>query len=690
MTKSPDQDAAPGTAFHALDSYADLPRVGGLALSPDGSRLVVTAATLDSDRARFVPALWEIDPEGERPARRLTRGDKAVSGPVFAPSGDLLFVSSRPAPGDSDPQDAPALWAQPAAGGDPRLVAAPAGGVKAARAGASGTVVITSELLPSATGADHDAELREARKKAKVTAILHEATQTRLWDHDLGPATTRLLTTGLPDDTAPDAAPAAPGDLTGHVGAALHDDGGWDLSRDGGTVAAAWMVPEEGGRQRLTLVAVDTATGERRTLLDDPAIGEVIAPRISPDGTRVAVVVSSRLDPEVAVEEWLAIVPLDGGPVRHLTKEWDRWPHTPAWTPDGSALVLSADDNGRSPLWRVDAETGETTRLTPDDGAYTDPHVSPDGRWVYAVRSAMDAPPAPVRVPLDAPGPFQPLPGPAEALGRPATLPGRLTEVTTTAEDGTPLRAWLSLPEGASADNPAPLLLWIHGGPLGSTNAWSWRWNQWLAVARGYAVLQPDPALSTGYGNAFIRRGWGQWGGTPYTDLMSLTDEAERRPDIDGNRTAAMGGSYGGYMANWVAGHTDRFDAIVTHASLWTLEHSIRVSDYAYAFAEEFTPEMADEFSPHHGIGKINTPMLVIHGDKDYRVPVGEGFRLWADLQAKDGRADGTSPHKFLYFPDENHWVLTPNHATIWYETVFAFLAQNVLGEEWKRPGLLG
>ena len=139
--------------------------------------------------------------------------------------------------------------------------------------------------------------------------------------------------------------------------------------------------------------------------------------------------------------------------------------------------------------------------------------------------------------------------------------PARSTEVEAKAEDGTRVRAWLALPEGASADNPAPLLLWIHGGPLGSWNAWSWRWNPWLAVAQGYAVLLPDPALSTGYGLDFIRRGWGSWGGAPYTDLLAITDAAEARDDIDETRTAAMGGSFGGYMANWVAGHTDRFKA---------------------------------------------------------------------------------------------------------------------------------
>ncbi|RKN37493.1 prolyl oligopeptidase family serine peptidase [Streptomyces hoynatensis] len=690
MTNQQDEEPSATSPFHDLDSFVDLPRAGALALSRDGSRLVLAAATLDSERTRYVSALWEVDPEGQRPARRLTRGDKPASSPVFTPSGDLLFVSARPRPGSSEELDAPALWVQPAGGGDARVLAELPGGVAAPLVSDSGTLLLASELLPSATGPEHDGELREARKKAKVTAILHEDTQVRLWDHDLGPAAPRLLVGELPEKSSPEGEEACElRDLTGHVGKALHEEGGWDLSPDGRTVVAAWIRPEAKGSQYLALTALDVATGERRTLVDDPAIEHGV-PRISPDGTQVAVPVFTRFTPEDPGDCSLRLVPLAGGQVRDLTAGWDRWPGTPAWTPDGSALVLVADHEGRAPLWRVDATTGEVTRLTADDGAYSDPHVSPDGRWVYALRSALDSPPAPVRVPLDGEGPYQPLPGPAEALGRPATLPGTLTEVHATAEDGTPLRAWLSLPHDASAEHPAPLLLWIHGGPMASTNAWSWRWNQWLAVARGYAVLQPDPALSTGYGIDFIRRGWGQWGGKPFTDLMAITDETERRPDIDASRVGAMGGSFGGYMANWVAGHTDRFGAIVTHASLWTLEHAVRVSDYAYAFAKEFTPEIVEANSPHRFLDDIHTPMLVIHGDKDYRVPLGEALRLWADLRAKDATPDGESPHKFLYYPDENHWVLTPNHAKIWYETVFAFLSHHLLGRPWERPSLLG
>ena len=356
------------------------------------------------------------------------------------------------------------------------------------------------------------------------------------------------------------------------------------------------------------------------------------------------------------------------------------------WTPDGSALIVVADEDGRAPVFRIHVATGEVVRLTADDFVYSDLRVSPDGSTVYALRTSYLEPPTPAR--LSASEPEQS----SVALRGPSpmpALPGRLEEIETKAEDGVRVRAWLALPEGASAASPAPLLLWIHGGPLGSWNAWSWRWNPWLAVAQGYAVLLPDPALSTGYGLDFIKRGWGKWGGPPYTDLLAITDAAEARDDIDQTRTAAMGGSFGGYMANWVAGHTDRFDAIVTHASLYALDQFGPTTDASWYWRREMTPEMEAENSPHLAIDQFKTPMLVIHGDRDYRVPIGEALRLWSDLAERAEAEDGTMPHKFLYFPDENHWILTPQHAKVWYQTVHAFLATHVLGEKWETPELL-
>jgi dipeptidyl aminopeptidase/acylaminoacyl peptidase len=690
VTDDSSQDDRTTAHFADLDSYAALPRLGGLWLSPDGTRLVVGTSTADLAKNRFTTALWEVDPAGERAARRLTRGAKSESGGAFTPSGDLLFVSARPEPGAEEKDDAPtALWLQPSGGGDARVVANPPGGVRGVVVAADGTVAFASGVLPSATDLAADKELRAKRTDAKVTAILHEEYPIRYWDHDLGPQRARLLAAALSDEVTGGDATLEPRDVTGNVGGALHDDASWEITPDGRTVVAEWAISEPGGSWRLALVAIDVATGERRVLADDPEY-EYSEPRLSSDGTKVAVVAELRADTSDAGDVWLAVVPVAGGPVEHLTRAWDRWPHGARWTPDGTGIVVAADDHGRSPLWLIDAAAGEPTRLTADDGTYSDARVSPDGRWVYALRASVDHPPAPVRVPLDGSGGHEELPGPAEALGQVATVPGRLEEVHTTAEDGTPLRAWLALPADASAEKPAPTLLWIHGGPLGSWNTWQWRWNPWLAVSRGYAVLLPDPALSTGYGIEMVRRGWGQWGGTPYTDLMSITDAALERADLDAGRTAAMGGSFGGYMANWVAGHTDRFSAIVTHASLWALDQMGPTTDSAWYFQRELSPEMAEANSPHRFADAITTPMLVIHGDKDYRVPIGEALRLWWDLSARSKADSGTGPHKFLYFPTENHWVLTPNHAKVWYSTVLAFLDHHVLGKDWQRPELLG
>ncbi|WIM94290.1 prolyl oligopeptidase family serine peptidase [Actinoplanes oblitus] len=671
----------PSAPFADLDAYVALPRVAGLRLSPDGTRLVVGVGTPDRKNNRYTTALWEVDPAGVRPARRLTRSDRGETAAAFTPAGDLLFTSARPDP-EADPGEEPvtALWLLPSGGGDARVLASPPGGVRGLVTGPSGTVVFGSALAATSADPEADREFRKRRKDAGVNAVLYEDYPIRFWDQAFGPDRTRLLTGDVDGDGRLELR-----DLTGHVGRALGDDAAWDLTPDGETVVAAWAVAEPAGSQRYTLVAVDVATGERRTLADDPE-QEYESPRISPDGTQVAVVVYRRSTAADPGDRWVALVPLDGGPVRDLTASWDRWPTDMRWMPDGTALIVAADHHGRAPLWRVDAGTGQITRLTTDDGCYTDFTVAPDGRSIYALRSAGDSPPAPVRVTVEGTPAVERLLGP----GPDVPVPGRLTEVTATAADGTPLRAWLALPREAGPENPAPLLLWIHGGPLASWSSWSWRWNPWLAVARGYAVLLPDPALSTGYGVEFVKRGWGAWGAAPYTDLIALTDAAEQREDVDATRTAAMGGSFGGYMANWIAGHTDRFTAIVSHASLWALDQMWGTTDLSYYWVREMTPDAMLANSPHRFADEVTTPMLIIHGDKDYRVPIGESLRLWWDLLSRSKAADGTTPHRFLFFPDENHWIMTPGHAKVWYETVFAFLDHHVHGAPWQRPELLG
>jgi dipeptidyl aminopeptidase/acylaminoacyl peptidase len=677
------------TSFHSLTDYVAIPRVTGLRLSPDGSWLAAAVQTAGGEPQKYLTSIWRIDPHAQdvRPAR-LTRGAEGEADPVFLPDGSLLFVSKRPgspavtqADGDL-PKDKPAVWLLPAGGGEARRIAAPAGGVTrvAAPCGAQ-AVAFAALTLHGADGADDDVSRRKARIQAGVTAILHEAGPVRYWDHDLGPDSPRLRFAEI-GDAADDAEPETR-DLSPDPGRAL-DENTFEVTPDGSRVVTGWSVWDEAGNQTAQIAVIDTATGQRRTLLAAPGY-EFGGPRISPDGRLVACRREEHDRYAAPGDVTLVVVPLDGEAApRDLLAGFDRRPQEIAWAPDSGAVYCTADDRGRRPVFRAGLATGEVTRLT-GEGAFESLCPAPDGRFLYALRSAVGEPPTPVRIDVTAPGSD---PVRLASPGSPLDLPGRLEEIEAQADDGTPVRAWLVLPDAAAVASPAPLLLWVHGGPVMSWNAWSWRWNPWLMAARGYAVLLPDPALSTGYGHAFIARGHGTWGQRPYTDLMAITDAAVARPDIDGARTAMMGGSFGGYMANWIAGHTDRFAAIVSHAGLWVLDQMFGTTDlpsyWRRMFGDPLTqPERYVANSPNRSLDAIRTPMLVIHGDKDYRVPLGEALRLWADAQ---GRVPGA---RFLYFPDENHWILKPGHVTVWYQTVFAFLAEHVLGQEWQQPDLL-
>jgi dipeptidyl aminopeptidase/acylaminoacyl peptidase len=690
------------TSFRNLADYVAIPRVAALRLAPDGSWLAAAVQTVGREPRKYVTSIWRIpvpadggpapDP-ADRPAR-LTRSAEGEGGPAFLPDGSLLFASGRPGPpgpaADGDVgQERPALWQLPAGGGEARRIAAPPGGVAAiAAARASQVAVFSSPELTGADGADDDLKRRKARKEAGVTAILHESGPVRFWDHDLGPDTLRLQVGEVPggDDDLLEAR-----GITPDPGRAL-DEVSFEISPDGTRVVSGWSVLDESGDLAEEIHVIDVATGERRVLLAAPG-SDFADPRISPDGRLVACLRATHDSYEAPGDVTLVVTALDdaasdGAGARagtDLTAGLDRRPCEAAWAPDGGSVYFTADDQGRRPVFRADLATGQIDRLTTDHGAYEQLCPAPDGRFLYALRAAVDEPPTPVRLDVTAPG-SEPLR--LASPGLPLELPGRLEEIETTSSDGARVRAWLVLPDAAAPDAPAPLVLWVHGGPVMSWNSWSWRWNPWLMAARGYAVLLPDPALSTGYGRDFIARGHGQWGGQPYDDVMAITDTAVARPDIDASRTAMMGGSYGGYMANWIAGHTDRFRAIVSHAGLWALDQMFGTTDlpafWRRIFGDPATaPERYLASSPNLAVGRIRTPMLVIHGARDYRVPVGEALRLWWDVRGRLPEA------RFLYFPDENHWILNPGNVTVWYETVLAFLAQHVLDEPWRRPELL-
>ncbi len=559
-------------------------------------------------------------------------------------------------------------------------------------------IALASNLHPNAASLEDDAARMKARKDAGVGALLFEDAPIRYWDHWLAPQRQRLFAAKLPTETAGDAEVNAPRlepvDVTGDPGPVFMETE-FDISPDGRTIVTSWSLwgtPET----PTDLVAIDVTTKERRTI--EHIAGSFNQPRISPDGRWVVSVRSTNGTPDEAAETILWLTDLTGAnPGRALTARLDLWPSDPVWSPDSNAIFFTADYHGNVAAFRVHCGSGAVERLV-SSGQVTDLCPTPDGETIYALWSSMTLPPRVVR--FSARGVDQDveeLPRSIDDGG--VAGRGRVEKLVATAADGQPVESWLVLPPAdaveaagtAGEDGRVPLVVMAHGGPIGSWTGWHWRWNPQLIVERGYAVLLPDPAISIGYGQKMVQRGWGRWGEAPYTDIMSAIDEALKRPDLDASRVALTGGSYGGYMANWMAGHTDRFKAIVTHASLWDLRPFHGTTDDGPVWEHEMgdpylDPERYDRQSPAtflEAAARFKTPILVIHGERDFRVPVSEALRLWTDMRRHD------IPGRFLYFPDENHWILKPQNARLWYETVLNFLDEHVLGREWVRPALL-
>ena len=668
-----------------FDAYLRLPRLGGLRVSPDGRRLVVAVGRPASDGKKMHSSLWELDASGDRRPKRLTRSAPGESSAVFTADAGILFTSSRPDPDrkpDDDEEEISGLWLLPPDGGEARPLASPPGGVDGVAAARGADVVAYgASVFPDATDAASDRARHEARTKAGVEALLFEGFPIANWDSYHGPRERHLFAAPLPggEDAISDAI-----DLTPNAGSALVDQS-FDITPDGATVVTGWVTTDAIGRTDFGIVAIERATGERRPLTPDDAWYE--GPVCSRDGRWVACLRHEKDVPERVGDGTLWLIELATGEGRDLTPDLDEWPQHPAWSDDGASIFFTTDRRGAGAIYRHDVAAG-TTELITDDGAFSDVAIGPTAP-IFALRASWAEPPVPVRIATEPGARSRRIRSFAELdEDAVAALPGRVERITTSAADGEEIGSWLVLPRGASADAPVPLVVFVHGGPVGSWNTWSWRWNPQLIAAPGYAVLLPDPAISTGYGHAFVQRGWGRWGAEPYTDVMSAVDGALERPELDSDRTALAGGSFGGYMANWVAGNTDRFRAIVTHASLWELRGFHGATDYGPDWEREFgdpyvDPSRYEEWSPSRLLANIRTPMLVIHGQRDLRVPISEALRLWTDLRRHN------VPARFLYFPDENHWVLKPQNARLWYETVVAFLDEHVRDAEFRKPALL-
>ena len=252
--------------------------------------------------------------------------------------------------------------------------------------------------------------------------------------------------------------------------------------------------------------------------------------------------------------------------------------------------------------------------------------------------------------------------------------------------EGADMQMWVLKPPGFDPNKKWPLAYLVHGGPQGAwEDGWSYRWNPELWAAQGYVVAMPNPRGSTGFGQKFVDEISGDWGGKCFNDLMKGVEYMESQPYIDKERMAAAGASFGGYMMNWFQGHTTKFKTLICHCGVFNFDSMYATTDELWFDEWEHggppwgkNRESYDKFSPHKKAANFKTPMLIIHNDLDFRVPVSEGQQLFTTLQRLK------IPAKFINFPDEGHWVLKPKNSEFWHKEVFAWLAKYVppgLGE---------
>ena len=653
------------------ETLPTFPKIREIVVSPDSTRLALVVETLNG--ARFTNGLWEVPTDASAPPQQVDLSGIEPASPAYLADGSLVFLSrsiERWSEREPEAMDVCVLRAHE---DKVRSVLTVPGGIRSLSLGStSGTVVISAWMFPGAVDLAADAAIGHKRADELANSILFEELETRHEGRLLGPRLPRLLSFNL---STPDVVT----DLTPDAGSALVATG-QAISPDGSAVVTVWRAIAPHAFRAETLRLID-ASGQRVIAAD----GQFTLPAISPDG-RWAVAEKLNVGvPERAERMSLWIVDLTSGEGFDLTGDFPLWPETPFFAPDSKSVFFVADDHGHSPIYRVDIATRNIERIA--TGAFRAACASPDGHYVYGVRHSYSDVPRLVRVDVsDAGHSMQRLPGFAED----AELNGTASEMTCRGKDDFEIHSHLVMPAGASADNPVPLMLWMHGGTRGWNAHDFWLRCPYFLVERGYAVLMVNPGRSNGYGQALMQRGWSDWGAHIPDDLLAAVDEAVKRPDIDSDRLCAMGHSFGGHMANWLAGRSARFKAIVDSAGTWSWELMQGVVPKPTMWEEEFgdpyqNPEAWARNSPKHDLGTITTPMLIIYGLKDFDVPISQALQLWVDLNRND------VPAKFLLLPDEDHSLaLKPSDVVVYHQTVLAFLDHHVLGTDWKRPTLLG
>ena len=661
-----------------FDDMIKLHRITEPQVSPDGKWVAYTVATPDMEANRNASNIWAVPTAGGA-AMQLTQSGHDSS-PVWSPDGKALaFLSTRS--GDSQ------VYLLSMEGGEAHALTKVSTGADIVKWSPDGkTIAFTSSVYPDcvtrsagAVGDDDDCNKKrdEEKEKNKVKAHVAEHLLYRHWTHwnegkrghlfvipADGSAGPRDLTRGWIYDVPPDER-GGPSDI--------------NFSPDGKEICFAAVVDK--------MEAIST-NGDLYTV---PVSGVILPLRIttqpgfdgnpvySPDGKFIAY--HAQLTPGYEADRWrVMLYDRAAGRIENLTETFDRSAGELAWSPDSKTIYFTAENETQKPVYAMAARFGAAPKKIIADTYNTAISFSADGKTLVFERTSLTLPAEIFTASSDGSNVRQ-LTHQNDSILSSVEINAPETFWFEGAE-GTKVQAMLIRPPKFDVTKKYPLLVLLHGGPQTMwSNAWGYRWNAEVFSAAGYVTLMINRRGSTGYGQKFTDEITNDWGGKAYVDVMNGVDfTLKKYPFIDDTRMAAAGGSYGGYMADWIATHTGRFKAIVSHASvydkvamyateeLWFEEHDMQGTPWS-------NPESYKKWAPVTYAGKLGefkTPTLVICGERDYRVPYTQSLEFFSALQRQG------VPSKLVVFPDEGHWILKPQNAQFWYKTFLDWLATYV------------
>jgi dipeptidyl aminopeptidase/acylaminoacyl peptidase len=688
-------DAAP--AKHSGDAGEDhsqpltvqdlvrLERVSELDVSPDGRRVVYTLRSTDMEANKGRTGIWLVD-AGKRAAtpQRLTDIAANSSSAEWSPDGRFVYFLSnrsgstqvwRVAAGPTEPRAEARNMDAP--GADAVQVTDLPLDVGSFRVSPKGNqLLVSAEVFLDCADLACTKQRLDATAHSKAGGVLYNQLFVRHWDTWSDGRRSQLFAMTLDD-----VAHGTPLNVSGGIGDVPSKPFGgredYAFSPDGSAVVFSVRATlGEPWSTNFDIYKVAATGGTPVNLTaDNPAWDG--QPAFSPDGALLAYLAMDR--PGFESDRFhLVLLNLKSGVKRPLTSSWDRSIASFAWARDGKSLFATTDHLGQRPLWAIDAATGRAAAIT---GSGEVEGFAVGSKRVFYAASSLGAPADIYAVGFGGGKPEQLTRVNQAALAQRKL--GEYQQFSFAGWNGENVFGYVVKPPDFKHEQKYPVAFLVHGGPQGSfANSWNWRWNAQTFAGAGYGVVMIDFHGSTGYGQAFTDSISGDWGGKPLEDLkLGLSAALAQYPWLDGEHVCALGGSYGGYMMNWIAGQwPDRFKCIVSHDGIFD-NRSMYYSTEELWFPERenggpeyLNPKAYAKDNPVDYVAKWKTPTLVIHGQQDYRVPDSQGLAVFTALQRQG------IPSELLYFPTENHWVLKPADSIQWYDTVLAWL------DRWLRP----